>query len=326
MALPLPDTGARRGAVDQSVGLAQWRAIINRSIVPLQIDALAGIEFRGHLSHASVEDVTVFEIVATPHVVRRTPSLIREAPGRYYKLSLLLEGTAVLEQDGRRADLAPGDLAIYDTHRPYALTFPSASRALVIVFPHELVELTGEEVGRVTANRFPRDAGLGRVINPFFTELGRNLDQLGGIEGSRLVHSALDLLVTLLSTELRRLDAHDPHQALLRQVRTYVQEHLQDPAMSPATIARAHYVSTRRLHALFSGEQETVAAWVRSRRLERIRRDLGDPVLAQRSVSSVAARWGLTDAAHFSRLFRAEFGESPAAYRDRLMREVPTDD
>ncbi|KAE8765793.1 helix-turn-helix domain-containing protein [Georgenia thermotolerans] len=303
--------------------MAEWRALIDRSFVPLQIDELGGVDFRGHLSHSTVEDVTVFEITATPHVVRRTPRLINQVPGRYYKLSLQLEGPAVLEQDGRRADLSPGDLAIYDTHRPYTLHLPTNSRAMVLMFPHELVELTPEEVGRVTALCFPQDTGLGRVINPFFAQLGRNLDQLRGVDGVRLIHSTLDLLVTLLSTELRRVDGdgQDPNQALLRQVRTYIRAHLDDPTLSPASIASAHYISTRRLHALFSGERETVAAWIRSRRLEHIRRDLGDPLQAQRSVSAIAARWGLTDAAHVSRVFKAEFGESPSTYRDRILHQ-----
>jgi AraC-like DNA-binding protein len=32
-------------------------------------------------------------------------------------------------------------------------------------------------------------------------------------------------------------------------------------------------------------------------------------------VSAVAARWGLTNAAHFSRAFRAAYGVSPVEYR-----------
>jgi AraC-like DNA-binding protein len=32
-------------------------------------------------------------------------------------------------------------------------------------------------------------------------------------------------------------------------------------------------------------------------------------------VSAIAARWGLMDAAHFSRAFRAAYGLPPAEYR-----------
>ncbi|WP_324651294.1 helix-turn-helix domain-containing protein [Georgenia sp. H159] len=303
----LPDT----------LDLDTWRSVIANSFVPLEIDALGSAPFRGHLDRTVVEDVSVFDIVATPHEVRRTPRLIEQVEGRYYKLSLQLTGPAVLEQDGRQVTLLPGDIAIYDTHRPYRLTFPEQNRAMVIMFPHEAVDLPRDEVAQVTAVRFPRDRGLGRVINPFFVELGRNMDELSGSHASRLVHSALDLLVTMLSQELyqTRHGAVGPARSLAREVREYILDNLGDPELTPASIAQAHYISTRHLYTIFSEEGETVSAWIRARRLERIRRDLIDPLRVDRPVSAVAARWGLLDAAHFSRLFKAEYGQSPTAYR-----------
>lgn len=301
------------------MGLVAWRAAVNSSFVPLEIDEQDGVPFRGHMERTVVGDVSVFEIVATPHVVRRTEALIEQVEGRYYKLSLQLAGPATLEQDGRTVHLLPGDFAIYDTHRPYQLTFPEKNRAMVIMFPHEAVDLPRDEVAQVTAVRFPSDQGLGRVINPFFVELGRNMDQLAGSHASRLVHSALDLLVTMLSQELHQ--KHNgavgrPARSLAREVRDYILEHLGDPDLTPTSIAQTHYISTRHLYTIFSAEGETVSAWIRARRLERIRRDLTDPLQADRPVSAIAARSGLHDAAHFSRLFKAEYGQSPTAYRD----------
>lgn len=306
---------------DAPFGLDVWRAAVARAVVPLEIDELNGVTFQGHLTRTVVEEVSLFEIVATPHIVRRTPALMSDEDRRFYKLSLQLAGPAVLEQDGRRAELRPGDLAIYDTHRPYTLALPQPNRAMVIMFPHELVDLPPDEIARVTATRFPSDTGLGRVINPFFVELGRNMDQLAGSHASRLVHSALDLLVTMLSQELHRRQGSAPSssRSLAREVRSYILEHLGDHTLTPSSIAQAHYISQRHLYTIFSAEGQTIWVWIRSRRLEHIRRDLADPLFADRPVSWVAARWGLHDAAHFSRLFKAEFGESPTTYRERLI-------
>lgn len=46
-------------------------------------------------------------------------------------------------------------------------------------------------------------------------------------------------------------------------------------------------------------------------RLDNCRRDLEDPALAQRGVQAIGRRWGLVDAAHFTRIFKASFGEPP---------------
>ncbi len=58
-----------------------------------------------------------------------------------------------------------------------------------------------------------------------------------------------------------------------------------------------------------------MAGWVRWRRLECCRRDLSDPALASRPVAAVAARWGYSSAADFSRAFRAVHGLPPSEYR-----------
>jgi AraC-like DNA-binding protein len=147
--------------------------------------------------------------------------------------------------------------------------------------------------------------------------LADSLDAVGGPNGTRLVHNALDLVTTLFNEELdlRGASSRDPHQILLGRIHDFIEANLGDPDLSPGSIAAAHYISTRHLHDLFRELGTTVAASIRERRLERCRRDLRDPVLSDRPVTAIAARWGFLDSAHFSRIFRAAYGESPTGYR-----------
>src|SRR5690606_31419702 len=94
-----------------------------------------------------------------------------------------------------------------------------------------------------------------------------------------------------------------------------IEEHLADPDLSPATVAAAHHVSVRQLHRLFEGRDETVAARIRARRLERCRRDLLDPALAEQTVAAIGARWGLPNPSQLSRLFRQAYGVTPSELR-----------
>jgi AraC-like DNA-binding protein len=98
-------------------------------------------------------------------------------------------------------------------------------------------------------------------------------------------------------------------------VRAFIEARLPAPDLSPATVAAAHHISVRYLHRLFDDETHSVAGWIRQRRLERCRANLLDPSLAGRSVAGIAARWGFTNAAHFSRLFRDAYGLPPGEYR-----------
>jgi AraC-like DNA-binding protein len=58
-----------------------------------------------------------------------------------------------------------------------------------------------------------------------------------------------------------------------------------------------------------------VAGLIRERRLERCRRDLADPGLAEIPVRAIAFRWGFPDPARFNRVFRREYGIAPGEYR-----------
>jgi AraC-like DNA-binding protein len=69
------------------------------------------------------------------------------------------------------------------------------------------------------------------------------------------------------------------------------------------------------LHKLFAAEHQTVSEYIRGLRLERCRRDLLDPRLADRTVSAIAFRWGFGDLSGFNRAFNATFGASPRDVR-----------
>lgn len=296
--------------------ISEFRAAVSESFVPLQVSTNGPDHFRGVIRGASVDEVHVNEVRATSHVVERTPELIARSDRSYFKLSLMLAGTGMLIQDDREAVLQPGDLAVYDTDRPYSLVFDDDFRTMVVMFPKHLISLPADMVGQLTAVRISGQGGLGGMVVPYLTQLAGNLDQLAGTTGARLAHSALDLVTTVFTRELG-LDevSADPHRALVQRIRSYIDRNLASTDLGPASIASAHFISTRHLHGLFQEQGVTVSTWIRTRRLEQCRRDLLDPMLADRPVAAIAARWGFVDAAHFSRAFKTAFGVSPSEYR-----------
>lgn len=316
--MPVPQTLVRSDTIATSVArnISEFRAAVNDSFVPLQVTSSHPDRFRGVIRGAGVDEVHVTDVRATDHVVERTPELIARGDRPYFKVSLMLAGTGLLIQDDREAVLAPGDLAVYDTSRPYSLVFDSDFRTMVVMFPRHLITLPADMVGQLTAVRISGSEGLGSVVAPYLTQLAANLDQLAGSTGARLAHSALDLVTTVFTRELGLDGATaDPHRALMQRIRGHIDRHLASTDLSPATIAAAHFISTRHLHGLFQEQGTTVSTWIRTRRLEQCRRDLIDPVFADRPVAAIAARWGFVDAAHFSRAFKAAYDQSPSEFR-----------
>ncbi|MEE6389218.1 helix-turn-helix domain-containing protein [Microbacterium paraoxydans] len=296
--------------------ISEFRAAVSESFVPLQVSTAGADQFRGVIRGAAVDEVHVNDIRATSHVVERTTELIARGDRSYFKVSLMLAGTGLLIQDDREAVLQPGDLAVYDTDRPYSLVFDQDFRTMVVMFPKHLISLPADMIGQLTAVRISGQEGLGGMVVPYLTQLAGNLDELAGTTGARLAHSALDLVTTVFTRELGLDQASaDPHRALMQRIRAHIDRNLASTDLGPASIAAAHFISTRHLHGLFQEQGATVSTWIRTRRLEQCRRDLLDPMLADRPVAAIAARWGFVDAAHFSRAFKTAFGVSPSEYR-----------
>lgn len=295
-----------------------FRQAVSESFVPLRVTSDRSDNFSGRLRVADTNDVHFCEVSAGQHLVERTPELIARADRHFYKLSLQLSGVGILIQDNREAVLQPGDMAIYDTHRPYSLCFEDQFSNLVTMFPQHLIDLPVDLVGQLTAVTMSGKDWLPSTVAPFLAQLAVNLTSLTGPSGSRLAQTAIDLVTALLTNQLDLTpETSSGHPALAKRIFAYIEAHLGSADLNPARIAAAHYISTRHLHGIFHEQGVTVSSWIRTRRLERCRRDLLDPLLAERTVAAIASRWGLLDAAHFSRVFKAAYQESPSDLRVR---------
>lgn len=298
--------------------MEHWRAIVGETFVPLEARPHDGAPFNGSVTTQPLGQLTLSEVVASSHEILRTPRLISRSDRECYKVSVQLRGDCALAQDGRAVVLRPGDLTVYDATRPYRMVFERDFAMLVLMFPRELLRIPVDSMAGVTATRVPGSGGMGALVSGFLSGLLREVDGLSPVVSGRLAGNVLDLLTTLFAerSQSSLADCGPRQRALLLQVQAYIDAHLADPWLSPRQVADAHHIAVRTLHKLFSGGPTTVAGYIRERRLENCRRDLGDPSLRHRPVSAIAARWGLVDASQFSKLFRDAYGCSPRDYRD----------
>ncbi|MCS5497315.1 helix-turn-helix domain-containing protein [Cnuibacter physcomitrellae] len=303
----------------------QWQDVVSGSFVPLEVVSDDPASFDARLSGRVLEDVFFSEIGVSAHRVTRTPELIDASSELFYKLTLQLKGTGLLVQDGKEAVLRPGDIGLYDTSRPYTLTFDSPMHAVVVMFPHGLLDIDRAEVERLTAVRLAGDDGLARAVSPFLRELSRTVGDLDGSTGLRVVHNTVDVISTMLAGELIRLagDSRTRSGELLHSIHEYISRNLHDPELSPSSIAAANFISTRYLQQIFHKQGTTISQWIRDRRMSYVRRDLQDPRLKHLAISQIAASWGFVNPAHFSKAFRADAGETASEFRSRMLAASP---
>lgn len=301
---------------EEPLSFTAYRHAVSHAVVALDVHAEHDESFRGALDAAVAGDINVFGIAADGHSVHRTPDLIARAPQQYFKFSLIERGSGLIVQDGRETSLRAGDMAIYDTDRPYSLLFDETMRMSVVMFPKVMLDIPAETIGRLTATRLDGAGGVGAMIAPYVASLARGAGELDAHLARRMFRTAVDMVGTLLEANLgREATSTDAHGTLMRRVLDHIDEHLSDSDLSPSQIAAAHFISVRHLHALFNEQGTTVSTVIRTRRLERCYDVLVDPQQAHRSITDVALANGFVDAAHFSRTFRAHFGVPPSGVR-----------
>lgn len=224
-------------------------------------------------------------------------------------LGLLLAGRGELEQSGRRAPLAPGDFVLYAGSRPFRLELEGPYRYFVLDLDPRVAGFLRRADGATANPQLPRTAS-GRILAAVLTEMAAVAPRMGPLTRQEMGEHVACLLRTLI----RETGRPDVRASVFVRVLDYIDRNL-GGELSPESIALAQHISVRHLHALFQRQDDTVGQHIRRRRLDRIRRDLADPDLAHLPAYAVAARWGICDPSHFGKLFRAEFGTSPHAFR-----------
>lgn len=302
--------------------------LVSQRMVPMQLSTDDIGTFQARVRSTSLGVVHLSDLWARNAVVgRRTSKLISSSDPPYLKVAVPVRGACVVSQGDQHATLGPGDFVLYDTTRPYQFSASASTHVQTVMFSRDILRLSPAQLQRLTTQRISGQEGLGFLVSQYLISLGQRLDTGVRYAAWHLAEATLDLLAAsfaerLACTGTTELDSGKT--GLLLRVQAYIEHRLGDPHLNVAGIAGAHYISIRTLQKLFEGQERTVTGWIRAQRLERCRRDLANPTLAEHPVASVAAHWGLVDAARFSRLFKSTFGLSPRDYRTKALAELRT--
>jgi AraC-like DNA-binding protein len=299
------------------------------SIVPYARQAPMILEDLDQVRSADIGMLRVMRFNWTEGAAVRAARHVRRSDPGLCKIDITLSGRFALEQSDRQAALHAGSFTFVDLSRPHRLAANRTDLA-VVMFPRARLPLRDKDIVELAGATFDRTQPGSALVTSVVRELTANLSAYEGQDGARIGESVLDLICATLAARVDRMQAvpsDTRRRALVQQIRAYIEANLDDPDLAPPVIAAQHHISPRQLHKLFEPEATTVAGLIRARRLARCRHDLLDPSQATRPVASIAARWGMYDAAYFNRVFHAEYGMPPGEYRrlaaDRA--ELPLD-
>lgn len=309
-------------AVEPGRRLDYWLSLIGETFTRLECQVFGDQAMSGAMQTVRIGQIDLTHLRANGQTVRRTASLIAASGDDPLLVQIQRDGRCVLRQDGRTAVAQPGDVLLYDSIRPYELVFDDLEHeAWILRLSRGQLESHVGGLQDLTATTLGSGNAAARTLVAMLGTLYDHVDQLHPAS----MHSMSEAVTSTVAAGLRSLPKANAKKVSnlaayhLARVKTYVQQNLRDPDMSIASIAAAMQMSPDNLCRLFRNEPLSLSRWLWQQRLEACRRDLCDARLARRGVSDIAFSWGFSDAAHFSRSFRAQFGISPRELRGQLL-------
>ena len=309
------------GAMPPATGMEQFDSLVNETFCPMSCQYSRNVErpFQGALVSRQLGDVGFAVVKSSPLDVYRRRSHIGKACDASYLVKIQVEGEGVVRHRGLEAHLYPGDFTVCLSSEPYELHFPRDYAQVVLSVPEALMEEFVSHPTRHLGVRMEAQVGANGLFSQFVTSMASRMDSLDGDLAQRLQANVLDLLVTSLgyTREKQRRDLLNcgMKAEYLQRIRYFIRKNLDNELLGPDWIAEALNISTRYLHMLFEAEELSVSRYIQRLRLEACRAALADPAFTDYPVSEIAYRSGFKDASHFSRVFKNEYGETPARFR-----------
>ncbi len=258
------------------------------------------------LQHVQYREISSCRVRRDVREIARHPrqscSIYRErGPGAWFR------------RGGQEFTTERGDIVISD------LDLPFETQPLAANFAHEVWLVPTMALapylpasGRPIIQKLDSTNAVHRLLGAYLDALGREAAHMAPDTIDRVADN-LCRLIGIASGTASDEQRDAVREARLAQAKQYIERHLADPSLSPASVAAALGVSLRSLHIVFEQTGISVARHILRRRLEECRATLLSD--RTRPVTDIAFALGFNSLSGFYRAFQAAFRASPGDLR-----------
>ncbi|MFH6781156.1 MULTISPECIES: helix-turn-helix domain-containing protein [Methylobacterium] len=298
------DFRLERLAAEQRFAL--WHDLV-QPLFRVSLEERSAAGFQAEVRAVPVSDALLTTCSSQAQSFERSLSDVRSSGWDHVVIQHYVSGGFTGLCGDRSVTVEAGDINILDLNRTLRTRATDFSN-LTLVLPRDRLALAGSH--DLHGRAIGRGSALAAVIGGHLRSLAEHAPSLSPVEAS----TALEALCLMLSgSDLREADPlvrASAGASVHERICAYIDQHLDDPTLSPAAIAAACRVSRASLYRLF-GFDGGVMAYIAGRRLDRAFTALSRPEAERSSIAQVAYRSGFSSETHFSRSFRSRFAMSP---------------
>jgi len=307
----------RTADVPRTSRTAYWNDIYTRRFAPVEVAPADCNRFRADLRVGVLGEMTFASVRSQPALAERTAAQARQADERLLGFVIIVRGSASVVHCGHESRLNAGDIILSDNTEPITFNFGTPMEGLTARVPEAAMRSRLARFEHLRGLRLPRHVGLAETGAVMARSLSTKVD--GAVPPACAAKAAGQLLdVLMTSYSLAYPSPVEPSSmcaARQARVRSFIEDNLADPELSPATVAAALNISPRYLRKLMAEQGETASSFILRRRLEECAKLLETDAYRARSITDIAFAWGFNSTAHFARVFRSKYGLSPRDYR-----------
>lgn len=218
--------------------------------------------------------------------------------------------------------LEPGDVTVSDASTAVTMTTKEPYTTIGLTVPASLLRNFIAEPERAVGARFSGKTGFSKVVSYLLLTMwefaeAENFDEIN----TEMAESLLAILSTCCRLNTHQIEA--PGSDLIakqERIKQLIDQNLRMPDLCVRDLAKQFGCSIRYIQRLFSEGDCTVSKYIRRQRLEGCRKQLADPTWMNHGITEIAFNWGFNSSAHFSRIFKEEYGITAREYRKQALK------
>ena len=319
----------------RSVGVGQrlryWEDVVARNTSPAAFRPEDEENFESSLVQGSFERFTFTQVDSSPLSAFRGKEHTKQSRG-FIHLCLQTHGAAEIYSQGQTRLAGDNSLILYDEATPFRFRALSPVKTVADGFPVSLVTARLPSFREVVLRPLDATAGINQVLLASLTAMDR---LFSARHMQHFSHSVFLSLIDLLAASIEEATDCTTNQSTMAawagKIRVHVEANLDDPELSPSSIASTFGISPRYLRLIFADGQdapersETLRRYIFRRRLEECAAMLALPGAGYNSITMLAYNWGFSDSSYFARRFVEYFGVTPRTFRAQRLREKERD-
>lgn len=312
-------------SISQSEQFCYWNDLVCNTFTQLECAKARNPDsYQATLALWDLPQIQISVVNCDPCDVNHSNWLISKSTDDVFLMHLQLSGSSVNRQNGHEELLQSGDFALCSSTSPYHLSFDDPIQMMVVKIPRAILQKHIINPDLISGLKIDHTRGLSKILIQYL----RNLWELRGsinslaqkLELSNIVLSLLSTTYNLELTNQVNTDQGSVAQGHMQRIKIDIDNNLNNPDLSPDSIARSNNISTRYLRMLFSEGQMTFGRYVLNRRLETVAKCLQDSRYQNLKINEVAFRWGFNNPSHFSKVFRDHFELTPKQFKEKALK------